>query len=577
MAEEPLSDPRPNDDPPEPGDDPDDDLSAHFDGELGDDDTQAVDARLAHDPHAREKIDAFKRIDGLLGHLPKPEPSPDFTTRTLTRLQPVAGSGSRPSAPVSVAPAAGFSGSASAVAGFPPPRPTVGWWGLLAWLSAALVAGVGGYVAHAALRPVGTPTGEELSFSDLRVIENLPLYLGVDDLAFVRALDETAFFEVRPTSSPSAAPADAPRVEMTAGVREKLIALFKSYPAARQQQLRQLDQSLHELPAPERERVANILRQYSVWLDRLADSDRKDVLSAPTAAERLDAVRRVWEKGWRESLPQRQREKLQQVADTEERLRLVEEWKKEERDRRDEWQLARTQWRNLIQEPGRTPWPFSDPTLSAEVDEYVRKVLKADLGKSDKPDPSQYGRLSREEYLELRARHDAAKRDRHVFSYASYGRWLYQLDLRHPYSPEPGDGRPVTEVQHLPRAFREVKPRSLLLGIEKRAPRGKWPEFAREVVEVLGRGNVLPSAPLGPARPGEFTKAVNTFLSKTLMDKLTPKEKGELRKLEGKWPAYPDKMMDLANKYDLPVPGVTLPGKPSEWERHYSLRPVRRK
>src|SRR5258708_5182068 len=86
---------------PPPADrDPDDlphndaDLVAYLDGEADPEAARRKEAEIARNPAARTKAEALKKTYDLLDYLPKPEPSPTFTTKTLTRLEGV--SGSRP-------------------------------------------------------------------------------------------------------------------------------------------------------------------------------------------------------------------------------------------------------------------------------------------------------------------------------------------------------------------------------------------------------------------------------------------------------------------------------------------------
>lgn len=534
--------------PDEAAPDPDAELIAYLDGELDGPEAQEVEARLALDPAARTRADAYRKTFDLLDYLPRPEPSPDFATRTLTRLQPVA-SGERR--------AAGSDASASPVA-----RRS----SLLPWLLAGVLAAVGGYVAHVALRPL-SGRADDLSYADVRVIENLPLYLGVDDLGFLRALDDAELF-----APDSAAGPDGPRLDAPPASREKLEALYAAYPAPRRQQLRELDQQLRELPAAERDHLARVLEGYAVWLDRLPDPDRREVLAAPAADDRLDAVRRVKERAWRDALPAKARDQLKLVASEQERLGRVEERKAAERTRREEWQLARRQWDDL--RPDRKPWPFSDPDLTRGVNEYVKTVLKVDPatrpeGKGELPVT---WRVTLPEYADLRARYLAAVNGGGGWDWFSYGLVVRRLSARHPYLPPFADRKPVTDLPDLPlQLLRELRVKGGLQATgEKRWARGKWPEFALEVDAAADRAKVKLAEKLGPSRPGEFSPAVNAFLD-DLLPKLAPAERDGLGKLEGEWPEYPRAVLKLAVKHDLPVPGVTLPGKPSLWARFYSL------
>jgi hypothetical protein len=65
--------------------------------------------------------------------------------------------------------------------------------------------------------------------------------------------------------------------------------------------------------------------------------------------------------------------------------------------------------------------------------------------------------------------------------------------------------------------------------------------------------------PLGASRPGEFPREVGVFLRTKLEPKLTADEKQHLHAAEGKWPEYPKRLLQLAEKYKLGVPGMSLP------------------
>lgn len=551
-------DPTPDRDPPGP----DADLIAYLDGELDGADAARVEDRLALDPAARSKAEAYKKTFGLLDYLPKPEPSPDFATRTLTKLQPAL-SASGLGATV------GYTGSAVAM----PARTS--WNGAIAWAAAAVVAVAGGFGAHAGLRPfVDPPRTDDLLFTDHRVIDHLPLYLAADDLDFVRQLDDPDLFAPDPLAAPSLPRPDV-LPDASPASREKLTEQFKAFPPARQQQLRALDQQLHDLLPADRDHLGRVLEGYAVWVDRLADGDRHELLSAPSATARLEVARRLREKTWRESLPARTRELLKRVQSSEERLEAVELRRTAERAWAEEWAIARRQW-DTLHGPDRKPWPFSEPLLAAQVDEYVKTVLKVDLARPEPPkDLPASWRLTRDEYIELKSRHDAAAKDASAFW---YGLYVYRLAAAHPYLPEPGEKPMVTDQAHLPPGMlRDLRQKGVLQLLDRRGARGKWPEFAVEVAEAARRPGITVQEALGPCRPGEFKPAVNAFLAEAVFPKLTPSEKEGLRKLEGRFPDYPRQVVELATRHDESIPGVMLPGKPSLWAQHYSLPPRKKK
>ena len=120
-----------------PADDaPDDDLIAYLDGELDDAAAEAVENELADDPAARARADEHKKAFDLLDYLPKSEPSPTFTTRTITRLMPTAAvSGSQPTPTV------------------PPVARRRVWPEVLAWGLLAVLAGGVAFAGSRMTRP----------------------------------------------------------------------------------------------------------------------------------------------------------------------------------------------------------------------------------------------------------------------------------------------------------------------------------------------------------------------------------------------------------------------------------------
>jgi anti-sigma factor RsiW len=142
------------------------DLVAYLDGQLDDQKAQEIAARLSLDSRVRAEADALNRVWDLLDYLPKAEPSPNFTHRTLERvtaLRPVVRPASRRR------------------------------WVLVAgWAAAVLLALTTGFAATALLLPRDR-TDEELA-RDLHVIENQHLYEHIDDMNFLLELSRTDLF-----------------------------------------------------------------------------------------------------------------------------------------------------------------------------------------------------------------------------------------------------------------------------------------------------------------------------------------------------------------------------------------------
>jgi anti-sigma factor RsiW len=150
------------------------DLVAYLDGELDPAAQQRVEERLSLDPRTRAEADALKRTWDLLDHLPRPEPSPEFSTRTVDAVSAL-----RPAAPR-------------------PPSPAPGWARHAGWAAALLAAAAVGYLVPGAKAPRPTPSIEleddPLYAREPRVIEHLPLYLAADNLPYLIALDHPDLF-----------------------------------------------------------------------------------------------------------------------------------------------------------------------------------------------------------------------------------------------------------------------------------------------------------------------------------------------------------------------------------------------
>src|SRR6516165_2932506 len=75
------------------GDDLTSELVAFLDGELDAPGNEAVEAKISLDSTVRAEADALKRAWDLLDYLPRPEPTANFTERTVSRIEPVRQSG----------------------------------------------------------------------------------------------------------------------------------------------------------------------------------------------------------------------------------------------------------------------------------------------------------------------------------------------------------------------------------------------------------------------------------------------------------------------------------------------------
>jgi anti-sigma-K factor RskA len=143
-------------------------LVAYLDGELDEEAARQVEARITQDPTVRAEVESMKRTWDLLDYLPRADPSPDFTHRTVSLV-----TGEH---------------RAALVARQRKRR----WLFGAGWAAAVLLAAAGGYAGVTYLTP-REPTDEEL-LRDLRVIENRRLYEQADDVGFLKKLDQPDLF-----------------------------------------------------------------------------------------------------------------------------------------------------------------------------------------------------------------------------------------------------------------------------------------------------------------------------------------------------------------------------------------------
>ncbi len=558
------------------------DLVAYLDGELDPIAARKVEVRLATDPAARAKAAALKKTFDLLDYLPRTEPSPTFTTRTLDKI-PAMKSGSTPIQAQTQPGVHGPGSLASASSSVPvflstgalslsPAVPARKWL----WAAGILVAvagfAVAGYFGAAALRPHQSATtlsrdaaSDAPSLSDRRLIGNLPLYAAADDFEFVQKLADPDYFGDEPSVSFDATP-KVPLVEPNSpsdAAFETLAKALKALPAARQKEIRELDKQLHAQNAATRDRLVRVLEAYAVWLDHLPEPERKGVLAAATPGLRLGVIRDVRERQWINSLPATQRNQLTGLSGADRAARIG-DWKKTEAERREEWGDVRIHAEAIA--ANQAPWPFDNEAMRKNVVEYMRTTFKFDEPKKS--------RLTNNEFDRYIAALAVAEKSG-GWAWYDYGRQTFNLVRKYEgfLLPEPAESK----LMYLD--FGDLPPGLNKLGDPRMRKKlaqyfGKWPDFPLELHDELKTlpSKFGPGPPLGPAKASDFKEPVKMFWEKELLPKLSGQERGGLRMLENRWPEYPREFVRLARQHDLSVPGVTLPGSPRKWNETYGGR-----
>ena len=156
-------------DPARLNDDEREELVAFLDGELTDDDAHKVEAKMNLDGRTRAEADALRKTWDLLDYLPTPEPSPNFTNRTLSRLGPIRKTQTMRRRGLRIA--------------------LVG----LAWAASLLLAVAAGYSGMTLYLKARYPNDADMA-RDLRIVENEHLYEVGEDIDFLRELDKPDAF-----------------------------------------------------------------------------------------------------------------------------------------------------------------------------------------------------------------------------------------------------------------------------------------------------------------------------------------------------------------------------------------------
>jgi anti-sigma factor RsiW len=143
-------------------------LTAFLDGELEGADKERLESQLRTDPRLRVEADAYQQTWALLEQLPQPRPATDFASRTLEQ---VAALGST--------------------------QESVRRWQYgrsFAWAAALLVVAGLGYAVTPNKKLDVDLESDAVYKAEPRVIENLPLYLSVENIEFLQSLDTIDLF-----------------------------------------------------------------------------------------------------------------------------------------------------------------------------------------------------------------------------------------------------------------------------------------------------------------------------------------------------------------------------------------------
>jgi hypothetical protein len=135
-----------------------------------------------------------------------------------------------------------------------------------------------------------------------------------------------------------------------------------------------------------------------------------------------------------------------------------------------------------------------------------------------------------------------------------------------PPLPGPNGPNPIVKPEQLlPLTRQWLKNQRPGQGQALTKAQGRWPDYALAVSE-LAAAQRHPIQRLGANKPSDFSPEIQDFIKEPLLIKISPVEAQQLGSTESKpWPAYPKLLHELAKKYDLVIPGMSLPGPRELW------------
>jgi hypothetical protein len=252
-----------------------DELVAYLDGELDDESGRRIEQLLATDPKVRAALQGLERTWELLDGLDRAHPEESLTRTTLEM--------------VALAAEEDVQQQQAEI-----PRRRRRRW-LLGSGALAAVA-LAGFLAVALLRP----NPNEQLLRDLPVLENLDQYRQVDDIEFLRLLDQEGLFAKETghgayssRGEESLAERRARLETMPQAKKEDLVRLqerFARLDPAEQKRLRELNEQLER--DPNAERLKKTMYRYYEWLKTLPLSQRIELSGLPPA-ERVERIKKL--------------------------------------------------------------------------------------------------------------------------------------------------------------------------------------------------------------------------------------------------------------------------------------------
>ena len=332
--------------------------------------------------------------------------------------------------------------------------------------------------------------------------------------------------------------------EQAARLRDNLKA-YLDLPEKRRTAIAKLDHDLSELSPKKQQRLANTLDRYADWLEQLREKDAaayQAIKNAPDSATRLTLIKDRRDREWMELQPRVHREQWEKLQ-TAARSEFVTKLRQEERNRREQWRIARRFWREV---ETKQPLPHRLSDCSPKVREYVAEYLMPFLTAAEKKQLD-----------------DAEGR------WPDYPQALVALASRRPSAlpPPRKEDLPIhfaqlpLPIQASVSVFDKKTAKKRLVMQELKRFDGQ-PDFVSKVVEIgTKKGKQSFKFEFWASNRFGLEPPMRKFVEKQLIPKLDAKDKSDLQHFdfEGRWPYYPEAIRDLSRKHNLVPPWHYLP------------------
>jgi hypothetical protein len=349
---------------------------------------------------------------------------------------------------------------------------------------------------------------------------------------------------------------------------------FLALPPERQARLRKLDRDLHAEDPAMQGRLWTVLERYTSWLEKLPEGDRNWIESAPDSTTRLERVKHIRDQQWVKRLPQKIQKELAELPEDKRPDRIA-QLRLEERQRRLEWFWSSHQ-RDVAALKRARPTRITE--FPPELQFYFWNSLNPLLSKLERE------RLNSSEgswplYVRTLAEVIAKTSPPEVLGYPPDKKknWPVRMeDL-------PGDWRIALNGlrTRVDQNGQKVGKKGLNPEQRKRNEElrrlnnlaNKWPDFAVAATDLVRAEKLKVESQIGPTKEGDLALATRFAIQNELLVQLTEDEKADLKSKEGKWPDYPQCLVELAKKHKVRLPGTFRPCEKEFWDGMSKLLP----